>query len=41
MHYLPDRNFRQAVARYLNSEREAVAQENEALAALTPFRKAE
>ncbi|MEM6679278.1 MAG: GNAT family N-acetyltransferase [Pseudomonadota bacterium] len=41
LHYMPDHNFRDAVARYLNSERAAVAQENEALAALTPFRKAE
>jgi predicted N-acyltransferase len=38
-HYLPDPGFRRAVADYLESEREAVAQEQEYLGELTPFRR--
>ena len=38
-HFLPDRNFRGAVADFLERERDAVAQEREALAEMTPFRK--
>ncbi len=38
-HYLPDPGFRRAVAEYLEREREAVAQEQEYLGALTPFRR--
>ncbi|MBX3595586.1 GNAT family N-acetyltransferase [Sphingomonas sp.] len=39
-HYLPDPNFRRAVADYLAQERAAVAQEQEYLGELTPFRRA-
>lgn len=39
-HYIPDPNFRRAVADYLEREREAVAHEQEYLGALTPFRRA-
>jgi predicted N-acyltransferase len=38
-HYLPDPGFRRAVAEYLEREREAVAQEQEYLGELTPFRR--
>lgn len=38
-HYLPDPGFRRAVADYLEREREAVAQEQECLGELTPFRR--
>ncbi|HWU96393.1 MAG TPA: GNAT family N-acetyltransferase [Sphingomonas sp.] len=38
-HYLPDPGFRRAVADYLERERESVAQEQEYLGALTPFRR--
>nr|WP_257215043.1 GNAT family N-acetyltransferase [Sphingomonas sp. R-74633] len=38
-HYLPDPGFRRAVADYLEREREAVAQEQEYLGELTPFRR--
>ena len=39
-HFLPDPNFRRAVAEYLEREREAVADEIQALAEMTPFRRA-
>jgi predicted N-acyltransferase len=39
-HYLPDLNFRRAVADFLARERAAVADEIQALDAMTPFRKA-
>ncbi|MBY0519040.1 MAG: GNAT family N-acetyltransferase, partial [Sphingomonas sp.] len=39
-HYLPDSNFRRAVADFLRHEREAVAADQEYLGAMTPFRKA-
>ena len=39
-HYLPDPNFRRAVADFLKREREAVAADQEYLGAMTPFRKA-
>jgi len=39
-HYLPDPNFRRAVAEFLQREREGVAAEQDYLAELTPFRKA-
>ncbi|MGN6376498.1 MAG: GNAT family N-acetyltransferase [Sphingomonas sp.] len=39
-HYIPDRNFRRAVADYLAREREAVAVDREFLAEMMPFRKA-
>ena len=39
-HYLPDRNFRRAVADFLVREREAVAADRDYLGAMTPFRKA-
>jgi predicted N-acyltransferase len=39
-HYLPDPNFRRAVADFLRHEREAVAADQEYLGAMTPFRKA-
>jgi predicted N-acyltransferase len=39
LHWIADAGFRSAVARYLESEREAVAHENEALTAYAPFRK--
>ncbi|WHU01986.1 MULTISPECIES: GNAT family N-acetyltransferase [unclassified Sphingomonas] len=38
-HYLPDPGFRRAVADYLEREREAVAQEQEYLGEMTPFRR--
>jgi predicted N-acyltransferase len=38
-HFLPDPNFRRAVADFLERERDAVAHEIEALAEMTPFRK--
>lgn len=38
-HYLPDPGFRRAVSDYLEREREAVAQEQEYLGVLTPFRR--
>ena len=38
-HYLPDPGFRRAVADYLERERESVAQEQEYLGELTPFRR--
>lgn len=38
-HYLPDPNFRRAVADYLERERAAVAHEQEFLEGLTPFRR--
>ena len=40
VHYLPDRNFRRAVADFLAREREAVAADRDYLGAMTPFRKA-
>jgi predicted N-acyltransferase len=39
-HYIPDPNFRRAVADFLVREREGVAAEADYLAALTPFRRA-
>lgn len=39
-HYLPDVNFRRAVADYLAHERAAVAADREFLGTMTPFRKA-
>jgi len=39
LHWIPDPGFRKAVADYLQHERTAVAQENTALATMTPFRK--
>ena len=39
-HYLPDPNFRRAVAGYLERERAAVIHEQEFLGELTPFRRA-
>jgi predicted N-acyltransferase len=39
-HHIPDPDFRRAVAEFLEREREAVAEEIEALDAMTPFRKA-
>jgi predicted N-acyltransferase len=38
-HYLSNRNFRSAVAEFLEREREAVAHEQEYLGELTPFRR--
>lgn len=38
-HYLPDPNFRRAVAEYLDREREAVAHEQDYLGELTPFKR--
>jgi uncharacterized protein len=38
-HYIPDPNFREAVADFLAAERRAVADEIGALAEMTPFRK--
>jgi predicted N-acyltransferase len=38
-HYLPNPNFRRAVAEYLEREREAVLHEQEYLGELTPFRR--
>ena len=40
-HYLPDPNFRRAVADFLVRERAAVAADQTYLGAMTPFRKAE
>jgi hypothetical protein len=39
LHYLSHEGLREAVARYLEAEREAVDRENEALLEMTPFRK--
>jgi predicted N-acyltransferase len=39
-HYIPDRNFRRAIADFLKRERESVASDQEYLAELTPFKKA-
>jgi len=39
-HYIPDPGFRRAVAEFLERERLAVAEEQEFLGELTPFRKA-
>jgi uncharacterized protein len=38
-HYIPNPSFRRAVASYLESEREAIAGEQEYLGELTPFRR--
>ena len=38
-HWIADRNFRRAVADYLERERDAVGDEIEFLADFTPFRK--
>jgi predicted N-acyltransferase len=38
-HFIPDPNFRRAVADYLAAERAAIAQNIEALGELTPFRR--
>ncbi|MGA9583062.1 MAG: GNAT family N-acetyltransferase [Allosphingosinicella sp.] len=38
-HFIPDENFREAVADFLAAERRAVANEIDALAEMTPFRK--
>jgi predicted N-acyltransferase len=38
-HYIPDLNFRKAVAQFLAQEREAVASDREWLGELTPFRR--
>jgi len=38
-HHIPDPGFRRAVARYLEAERQAIAEDIEALGELTPFRK--
>jgi predicted N-acyltransferase len=38
-HFIPDPNFRAAVADFLAAERQAVAREIGALAEMTPFRK--
>ncbi|TPG20385.1 N-acetyltransferase [Sphingomonas koreensis] len=39
-HYIPDANFRRAVAEFLERERESVAADREFLSEMTPFRKA-
>ncbi|WP_260597615.1 GNAT family N-acetyltransferase [Sphingomonas endolithica] len=39
-HYIPDRNFRRAIADFLERERESVVSDQEYLAELTPFKKA-
>ncbi|MEN2786856.1 GNAT family N-acetyltransferase [Sphingomonas qilianensis] len=39
-HYIPDRNFRRAIADFLERERESVASDQEYLSELTPFKKA-
>lgn len=39
LHWITDPGFREAVARYLEHERHAVAHENAALAEMTPFKK--
>jgi predicted N-acyltransferase len=38
-HYIPDPGFRRAIEEYLERERDAVAQEQEFLGELTPFRR--
>jgi uncharacterized protein len=38
-HFIPDPNFRRAVAQFLEREREAVAREIDSLAEMAPFRK--
>ncbi len=38
-HYIPDPGFRRAIEEYLEREREAVAQEQEFLGELTPFKR--
>ncbi len=38
-HYIPDPNFRRAIADYLVREREAVAEQQQYLGELTPFRR--
>ncbi len=40
LHWIADRNFRRAVARYLEEERQEVAEHREVLAAYGPYRKA-
>ena len=40
-HYIPDPSFRRAIADYLVHEREAVAEQQEYLGELTPFRRGE
>ena len=40
-HYIPDPNFRRAIAGFLERERESVASDQEYLAELVPFKKAE
>jgi predicted N-acyltransferase len=40
-HWIADRNFRRAVARYLESERQQVAENAELLAMFGPYRKVE
>ncbi|MFC3579744.1 GNAT family N-acetyltransferase [Sphingomonas hylomeconis] len=39
-HYIPDPNFRRAIADFLERERESVASDQDYLAELTPFKKA-
>ncbi|TPG41340.1 N-acetyltransferase [Sphingomonas koreensis] len=39
-HYIPDANFRRAVAGFLERERESLAADREFLSEMTPFRKA-
>jgi predicted N-acyltransferase len=41
LHHLPDPGFRDAVRRYLEAERSAVAEEIEVLTAYGPFRRGE
>jgi predicted N-acyltransferase len=38
-HYIPDKNFRRAIADFLERERESVASDQDYLAELTPFKK--
>jgi predicted N-acyltransferase len=38
-HYIPDKNFRRAIADFLAQERESVASDQDYLAELTPFKK--
>jgi predicted N-acyltransferase len=38
-HYIPDRNFRNAVASYLAAERAAIAEDIAMLDELTPFKR--
>ena len=40
-HYIPDPGFREAVARYLEAERRAVAAEIEALGEMAPFKRSD